>query len=161
MLGICLVGASRERANSAGLRAIFGALGVCAYSDWATSAHRREAMGRTRRRLLPVIGRAVGTDVRVGSGRAYAREALRRHHIGADKTPTMKRVSSPIDISSDEREQIRLDFYRAHRAQAGFSSVAVRRDPEPRAAWFLDVGATGPVDVPSSRSSFPGNRAGA
>ncbi len=61
----------------------------------------------------------------------------------------MKRVSSLIDIGSGEREQIRVDFYRTHREQACFSSVAVRRDPERRDAWFLDVGATGPVDVPS------------
>ncbi len=61
----------------------------------------------------------------------------------------MKRVSSLIDISPGEREQIRLDFYRAHRGQAGFSSVSVRRDLERRDAWFLDVGATGPVNVPS------------
>jgi hypothetical protein len=66
----------------------------------------------------------------------------------------MKRVSSLIDISPGEREQIRVDFYRAHRAQAGFSSVAVRRDPERQDAWFLDVGATGPVDVPSSYRGF-------
>lgn len=58
-------------------------------------------------------------------------------------------MRSVTDIGLGEREQIRLGFYRAHRAQSGFSSVAVRRDPE-REAWFLDVGATGPVDVPSS-----------
>lgn len=61
----------------------------------------------------------------------------------------MNRVSGVIDIGSGEREQIRLGFYREHRAQAGLSSVAVRRDGE-RGFWFLDVGATGPVDVPSS-----------
>ncbi len=53
-----------------------------------------------------------------------------------------------IDISPYERERTRLDFYHAHRAQAGFSSVAMRRDPERQNAWFLDVGATGPMDVP-------------
>jgi hypothetical protein len=58
-------------------------------------------------------------------------------------------VSRVVDISPHEREQIRLDFYRAHRAQPGFSSVAVRRDPE-RDAWYLDVGATAPVDVQPS-----------
>jgi hypothetical protein len=61
----------------------------------------------------------------------------------------MKRVTGAIDIGSGEREQVRLDFYREHRAQAGLSSVAVRRDRE-RGVWFLDVGATGPVDVPPS-----------
>lgn len=58
-------------------------------------------------------------------------------------------MNSVTDISSGEREQIRLDFYRAHRAQSGFSSVAVRRDPE-RDVWYLDVGATAAVDTPSS-----------
>jgi hypothetical protein len=58
-------------------------------------------------------------------------------------------MSSVTDISRGERERIRLSFYRAHRAQAGFSSVAVRRDAE-RDLWFLDVGATAWVDVPSS-----------
>jgi hypothetical protein len=77
------------------------------------------------------------------------RWSVGRHHIGADKTATMTHMSSLIDVSPGEREQIRLDFYRAHRAQAGFSSVAVRRDPGRRDAWFLDVGATGPVDVPA------------
>lgn len=58
-------------------------------------------------------------------------------------------MSSVTDISSSEREQIRLAFYRAHRRQSGFSSVAVRRDAE-RDAWYLDVGATAAVDMPSS-----------
>jgi hypothetical protein len=58
-------------------------------------------------------------------------------------------MSGVTDISSGEREQIRLAFYRAHRAQAGFSSVAVRRDAE-RDVWYLDVGATAAVEVPSS-----------
>jgi hypothetical protein len=58
-------------------------------------------------------------------------------------------MSSVTDISPSERERIRVDFYRAHRAQAGFSSVAVRRDAE-RDVWFLDVGATARVDVPPS-----------
>lgn len=58
-------------------------------------------------------------------------------------------MSNVTDISPGEREQVRLGFYRAHRDQSGFSSVAVRRDPE-RNLWFLDVGATARVDVPSS-----------
>ncbi len=61
----------------------------------------------------------------------------------------MDSMSSVTDISSGEREQIRLSFYRAYRAQAGLSSVAVRHDAE-QDAWYLDVGATAPVDVPSS-----------
>jgi hypothetical protein len=61
----------------------------------------------------------------------------------------MLRMGSVVEISSAEREQIRLAFYRAYRAQSAFSSVAVRRD-EARGMWFLDVGATGPVDVPST-----------
>ncbi|MGH2904492.1 MAG: hypothetical protein ACRDK7_13050 [Solirubrobacteraceae bacterium] len=60
----------------------------------------------------------------------------------------MRPVSSAVDITPDEREAIRVGFYRAHRAQGGLSSVAVRRDRE-RDLWFLDVGTTGPVDVPS------------
>ncbi len=43
-----------------------------------------------------------------------------------------------------------VDFYRRIARRLVFSSVAVRRDPERRDAWFLDVGATGPVNVPSS-----------
>lgn len=58
-------------------------------------------------------------------------------------------MSNVTDISPSERERVRLGFYRAHRDQSGFSSVAVRRDPE-RSVWFLDVGAMAPVDVPSS-----------
>jgi hypothetical protein len=58
-------------------------------------------------------------------------------------------MSSVTDISPDGRERIRLDFYRAYRAQDGVSSVGVRRDRE-RDLWFLDVGATAPVDLPSS-----------
>jgi hypothetical protein len=38
---------------------------------------------------------------------------------------------------------------RAHRDEVGLSSVAVRRDRE-RDLWFLDVGTTAPVDLPSS-----------
>jgi hypothetical protein len=76
-------------------------------------------------------------------------QSVGRRHIAADKTATIERVSSLVDISPGEREQLRMDFYRAHRAQAGFSSVAVRRDPERRDVWFLDVGVTGPVDVPA------------
>lgn len=56
-------------------------------------------------------------------------------------------MSSVTDISSGERERIRLDFYRAHRTQAGFSSVAVRREGE-RDLWFLDVGVTARVECP-------------
>ncbi len=58
-------------------------------------------------------------------------------------------MSSVTDISPEERERIRLGFYRAHRAQASFSSVAVRRDRD-KGVWFVDVGATAPVDLPNS-----------
>jgi hypothetical protein len=61
----------------------------------------------------------------------------------------MVRMVSVVDISPAEREHVRVDFYRAHRRQEAFSSVAVRRDSE-RSAWFLEVGATGPVDVPQT-----------
>ncbi len=56
---------------------------------------------------------------------------------------------SIVEISPSERERVRVDFYRAYRGQARFSSVSVRRDPE-KGGWFLDVGATGPVDLPPS-----------
>jgi hypothetical protein len=58
-------------------------------------------------------------------------------------------MSSVTDISPGERERIRVDFYRAHRAQDGLSSVGVRRD-RGRDLWFLDVGTTAPVDLPRS-----------
>jgi hypothetical protein len=58
----------------------------------------------------------------------------------------MKPVTSVAEISPGEREQLRLDFYRGHRGQSGFASVAVRRDAH--GVWFLDVGATAPVDLP-------------
>ena len=125
-----------------------GASGVCAHSDWATSSRRREARGPT---AVLVTGRSpvVGTAGAIGwAACAHAK----RWAVPASALitrATMKRVSSLIDISPGEREQIRLDFYRAHRGQAGFSSVSVRRDLERRDAWFLDVGATGPVNVPS------------
>jgi hypothetical protein len=62
---------------------------------------------------------------------------------------------SPLtDLDATERERIRLEFYRAHRVQPGFSSVALRRDAE-RDTWFLDVGATGPLDVPSNYRGLP------
>jgi len=58
----------------------------------------------------------------------------------------MDSMANTVDITSKEREEIRLRFFREHRSQAGFSSVAVRRDRESR-DWFLDVAATGTVDV--------------
>jgi len=69
--------------------------------------------------------------------------------LGNPAGAIMKSMSSVTDISPDERERIRLDFYRAHRAQDGLSSVGVRRDRE-RDRWFLDVGTTAPVDLPRS-----------
>jgi hypothetical protein len=64
----------------------------------------------------------------------------------SDNGVIMVHMGSAVDISLAEREGIRLEFYRAHRAQSAFSSVAVRRDPV-QGVWFLDVGATGPVNV--------------
>lgn len=61
----------------------------------------------------------------------------------------MQCMSPATEIGAAEREQIRLEFYRAQRTQPGLSSVAVRRDRQ-RGVWFLDVGATEPIDVPSS-----------
>ena len=48
-----------------------------------------------------------------------------------------------------ERNEVRLGFYQAHSKQSGSPSVALRRD-ESRGIWFLDVGASGKVDLPSS-----------
>jgi hypothetical protein len=56
-------------------------------------------------------------------------------------------VSAQIGVH--ERDEVRLGFYRAHKKQSGFSSVALRRD-ESRGVWFLDVGASGEVELPSS-----------
>lgn len=61
-------------------------------------------------------------------------------------TSTMDSMANGVDITSKDREEIRLRFFRDHRSQAGFSSVAVRRDRE-TGDWFLDVGATGTLDV--------------
>jgi hypothetical protein len=58
-------------------------------------------------------------------------------------------MTNAVEMSSEEREAIRVDFYRAHRAQDGLSSVAIRRDRE-RDLWFLDAGTTAPVDLPST-----------
>jgi len=58
-------------------------------------------------------------------------------------------VVSIIDISPSERERIRVDFYREHRSQHGFSSVAVRRGKATR-AWYVDVSATEAITVPAS-----------
>jgi hypothetical protein len=65
-------------------------------------------------------------------------------------------MSSVIDISGDERERIRLDFYRAHRAQDGVSSVGVRRDR--RDVWFLDVGGDGAGGAAEELSGTRGSR---
>jgi hypothetical protein len=58
----------------------------------------------------------------------------------------MTSMANTVDITSEEREEIRLRFFREHRSQTGFSSVAVRRDRE-SGDWFLDVAATGALDV--------------
>jgi hypothetical protein len=59
----------------------------------------------------------------------------------------MDHVSDPLKISPDEREDLRVTFFRTYRKQPGFSSVAVRRGDQ--GAWYLDVGATGDVALPS------------
>jgi hypothetical protein len=61
----------------------------------------------------------------------------------------MRNVVSVVDISRSERERIRVDFYRAQRAQPGFSSVAVRRGKS-TGAWYVDVSVTGPVELPEA-----------
>jgi hypothetical protein len=61
----------------------------------------------------------------------------------------MVAMVNAVEMDSEEREAIRVDFYREHRAQDGLSSVGVRRDRE-RDLWFLDVGMTAPVDLPST-----------
>jgi hypothetical protein len=80
-----------------------------------------------REQAQPVRDRVLSAPVR-------RREPDGLAHIGVDNAATIKRVSGRIDISLGEREQIRMDFYRAHREQAGFSSVAVRGDPGRRDA---------------------------
>jgi hypothetical protein len=54
-----------------------------------------------------------------------------------------------FDTNPSQREEVRLAFYHEYRAQQGLASVAVRRDRESD-LWFLDVGFTGAVNVPSS-----------
>lgn len=61
-------------------------------------------------------------------------------------TGTMGSMVNAVDITSKEREEIRLRFFREHRSLAGFSSVAVRRDKE-TGDWFLDVAATDTIDL--------------
>ncbi len=61
----------------------------------------------------------------------------------------MDSMANTVDITSKEREEIRLRFFREHRSQAGFSSVAVRRDKE-TGDWFLDVAATSAIDFDPS-----------
>jgi len=59
-----------------------------------------------------------------------------------------------MDIDFEKRESIRLGFFREHRPQPSLSSVAVRRDRD-LGVWFVDVGATGPVDLPASYGGLP------
>ncbi|HTW43778.1 MAG TPA: hypothetical protein VMD79_15840 [Solirubrobacteraceae bacterium] len=58
-------------------------------------------------------------------------------------------MDGTTDIDFEMRESIRLGFFHEHRPQPSLSSVAVRRDRD-LGVWFLDVGATGPVDLPAS-----------
>jgi hypothetical protein len=61
----------------------------------------------------------------------------------------MRIMSSVIDITPQEREDIRLRFFREHASMPALASVGVRRSRE-SGAWYLDVGATGSLDVPST-----------
>ena len=58
-------------------------------------------------------------------------------------------MDGATDIDFERRESIRLGFFHEHRPQSSLSSVAVRRDRD-LGVWFVDVGATGPVDLPAS-----------
>jgi len=55
-------------------------------------------------------------------------------------------MSSSMSPRHEDRERIRLRFFRDHRSQTDFSSAAVRRDRE-SGAWFLDISTTGAIDV--------------
>jgi hypothetical protein len=59
----------------------------------------------------------------------------------------MKGVTSALDISSGQRDEIRLRFFREHGDMPDLASVGIRRDED--GAWYLDVGATGPLNVPA------------
>jgi hypothetical protein len=61
-------------------------------------------------------------------------------------------VDGAMNIDFERRESIRLGFFHEHRPEANLSSVAVRRDRD--GIWFVDVGATGPVDLPASYSGL-------
>jgi hypothetical protein len=60
----------------------------------------------------------------------------------------MRYMDAAMDIDFEERESIRLGFFSEHRPEPSLSSVAVRRDHD--GIWFVDVGATGPINVPES-----------
>jgi hypothetical protein len=57
-------------------------------------------------------------------------------------------VDDAMNIDFQRRESIRLGFFHEHRPEPSLSSVAVRRDHA--GSWFVDVGATGPIDLPAS-----------
>jgi hypothetical protein len=61
----------------------------------------------------------------------------------------MDDVNGMIDMAFERRESIRLGFFHEYRPQPSLSSVAVRRDRS-LGIWFVDVGATGPIDLPTS-----------
>jgi hypothetical protein len=56
-------------------------------------------------------------------------------------------------MTRSQREEIRIGFFRRHRDESGFASVAVRQAPS--GDHYLDVGTTGPVAMESSYSGLP------
>jgi hypothetical protein len=54
-----------------------------------------------------------------------------------------------FNTNPSERERVRLDFYHEYQSQQGLASVAVRRDGRSD-IWFLEVGFTRAVEVPTS-----------
>lgn len=62
-------------------------------------------------------------------------------------------MTMAVDISPQEREQIRLRFFREHRAMGGFASVAVRRDRR-TGGWFLDVAVDGELMLDETFMGF-------
>jgi hypothetical protein len=56
-------------------------------------------------------------------------------------------MSTLDQLTKQQREAIRLAFFREHRAMHGFSSVAVRRDRD-TGRFYLDVGVTRAIALP-------------
>jgi hypothetical protein len=57
-------------------------------------------------------------------------------------------------LGRDERERIRLAFFREYRDVPGFSSVSVRRHPD-RREWCVYVGVSGNADLPANFRGLP------